>query len=102
MTTLTNEDYTKILQFYNIKIPDSTKKIQEMAEDILAKKLCRCIKKTTSGFSEPRSIGICTKSVFNRKGFTRGKFTCKGKPKAEFRKSKTSKTSKRKSKKNRK
>jgi len=99
MTTLTNEDYTKILQFYNIKIPDSTEKIQQMAEDIIAKKLCRCIKKSSSGFTEPRSIGICTKSIFNKKGFTRGKFTCKGKPKAEFRKTKTTKT---KSKKNRK
>jgi len=98
MSTLTNDDYVKILQFYNIKIPDSTEKIQQMAEDIIAKKLCRCIKKTSSGFTEPRSIGICTKSIFNNKGFTRGKFTCKGKPKAEFRKTKN----KRKSKKNRK
>jgi hypothetical protein len=29
--------------------------------------------------NESRAIGICTKTILNRKGLTRGKFNCKGK-----------------------
>ena len=50
-------------------------------------KLCRCIKKIAST-NESRSIGICTKSIFKNKGYTRGKFTCK-KRRLSFRKIKT-------------
>ena len=47
MTPLTLLDYKNILSFYNIPITSTMKKkkIQELAEDILARKLCRCIKK---------------------------------------------------------
>ena len=50
------------------------------AEKILSDKLCRCIKsvnKKGALDNEPRSIGICTKTIFNNKGLTRGKFKCK-------------------------
>jgi hypothetical protein len=70
MSKLTKNDYTKILEYY---------------EKILAGKLCRCIKKVDKT-NEGKSIGICTKTIFNRKGYTRGKFKCKGKSTVKFNK----------------
>ena len=46
------------------------------AEKMLVSKLCRCIKKVDK-VNEARAIGICTKTIINNKGFTRGQFTCK-------------------------
>ena len=81
---ITYKDYIKILEFYKIDIPKSKKLIQIEAEKILSEKLCRCIKKIDK--LETRSIGICTKSIFNKKGLTRGKFRCKDKRFVTFRK----------------
>lgn len=78
MTRLNNSDYIKILNYYNKPIPKSNKILKMSAEKILSLKLCRCIKKINTP-NEGHAIGICTKTIFNRKGFTRGKFTCKGK-----------------------
>ena len=75
---VTNSDYKKILEYYKIPIPKSNRLLKTKAEHILATKLCRCIKKVGLE-NESRSIGICTKSIFNRKGYTRGKFKCKSK-----------------------
>jgi hypothetical protein len=90
---ITNDDYTKILNYYKISIPKSKRLLKLQAEQILAEKLCRCIKKIEP-VNEARSIGICTKSIFNRKGFTRGKFECKKKRKVTFRKTNSTKTMK--------
>ena len=78
MTNLTNNDYKQILEFYKKSIPKSTRLLKIEAEKILASKLCKCIKKVDK-INETRSIGICTKTIINNKGFTRGKFTCKKK-----------------------
>lgn len=78
MSKLTKEDYIKILNFYKIPIPDSVTEIKEQAEKILAEKLCRCIKKVDIA-NEPKSIGVCSRTIFNRKGLKRGEFTCKKK-----------------------
>jgi len=78
MSTITNSDYIKILEYYNIKIPTSKRLLQKRAENIMANKLCKCIKKIDP-VNEAKSIGICTKSVINRKGFVCGKFQCKKK-----------------------
>ena len=76
---LTATDYKNVLQFYNTSIPKSKKLLKKEAEHILAEKLCTCIKKVGSSINEEsRAIGICTKTIFNRKGLTRGNFTCKG------------------------
>lgn len=77
-TSLTKKDYKQILDYYKIKIPSSIKLMRENADKILSEKLCRCIKKIDTVI-EAKSIGICTKNIFNRKGLTRGKFNCKGK-----------------------
>jgi len=74
---LSLEDYKNILRFYKIPIQGN---LQKKAEDILSLKLCRCIKKIGSlSNNEARAIGICSKTVLERKGLTRGKFKCKGK-----------------------
>lgn len=92
MGILTKNDYEKILNYYNITFSpsDSSKQIKNKAEEILAEKLCKCIKKvkdsTGTGNSdnnadESRAIGICNDTVFRRKGIKHSAFTCKKKPK---------------------
>ena len=89
---ITNKEYIKILEFYKIPVPGKKNLIQKEAENILSEKLCRCIKQID--VAEPRSIGICTKSIFNKKGLTRGKFKCKKKRFVTFRKTSSRKTRK--------
>jgi len=75
---LTQSDYKKILKYYKLTIPKNHKKTLKKAENIIAKKLCSCIKKVEPKFKkEAPAIGICTKSVIGRKGYKRGKFSCK-------------------------
>jgi hypothetical protein len=78
MSELTNNDYKQILEYYNKPIPKSTRLLKNNAQQILAEKLCRCIKKLEPK-NKARSIGICSKTIISRKGYTRGKFKCKGK-----------------------
>jgi hypothetical protein len=74
------KDYKNILDFYNIPKPKSNKQIKEKAEDIMATKLCRCIKKikegVNEGVNEGKAIAICSKSIFTKKGYKRGAFNC--------------------------
>ena len=81
---LTNKDYISILKYYNINIPKSKRLLKKHAEKIMAEKLCKCIKKINP-VNEGKSIGICTKTIFNRKGYTRGQFQCKKKRSVKFR-----------------
>lgn len=77
---LTKEDYIKILNFYNINYrKNNFNHIKRKAENILADKLCRCIKrvKTPNDKDENRAIGICKNSVLNKKNISAGKFSCK-------------------------
>lgn len=78
MSKLSNNDYKQILKYYNKNIPKSTIILKKKAEQILTTKLCRCIKKIDKQ-NEAKSIGICTKTIINNKGYTRGNFKCKGK-----------------------
>lgn len=81
---LTNKDYISILTYYNMAIPKSKRLLKKKAEQIMAEKLCKCIKKIDP-VNEGKSIGICTKTIFNRKGYTRGQFQCKKKQSVKFR-----------------
>jgi hypothetical protein len=90
MGILTKSDYEKILNYYNIpfSLSESSKQIKSKAEEILAQKLCKCIKKVKDSSSdidadasEARAIGICNDTVFRRKGLRHSAFTCKRKPK---------------------
>ena len=85
---LTNEDYVNILTFYKMNIPKSKRLLKKQAESIMSEKLCKCIKavqKKANKSLEGKSIGICTKTIFNNKGFTRGKFKCKKNKTVKFR-----------------
>ena len=95
MTELNNKDYQNIMEFYKKPIPKSKRLLKMDAEKILSEKLCRCIKKVDPKY-EARSIGICTKTVINDKGYTRGKFKCRGRPSVVLRKNKKNKTIRRK------
>ena len=90
MFHLTNNDYIKILKYYNINIPKKkiktkskkqiidNKKLKNIAEDILATKLCRCIKSVDpQKKDEKRAITVCTNSVFKKKGLSYQNFSCK-------------------------
>jgi inner membrane protein involved in colicin E2 resistance len=85
---LTNKDYVDILKFYKINIPKSKRLLKQQAEKIMAEKLCKCIKKIDLE-NESRSIGICTRTIFNSKGYTRGAFQCKKTQSVKFKHNKT-------------
>ena len=84
-TEVTNKDYISILNYYKINIPKSKRILKIKAEKIMAEKLCKCIKKIDP-VNEAKSIGICTKTIFNRKGYTREKFQCKSPRSVKFKK----------------
>ena len=60
---ITKTDYMKVLKYYKIDMPPTAtyKIVQEVAEDILATKLCRCIKKINP--SEKTSKFTCKKGA---------------------------------------
>ena len=77
---LTKNDYINILEFYNVKDISnlSYKEIKNKAEEIIALKLCSCIKKVDPKLqNESRAIAICTNNIVNRKGLKINRFTCK-------------------------
>ena len=88
---LTNKDYINILKYYKLNIPKSKKLLRKQAEKIMAEKLCKCIKKLDPN-EESKSIGICTNTIFGRKGYTRGVFQCDKKQSVKFRKTNKNKT----------
>jgi hypothetical protein len=82
LSKLTNKDYRVILNYYNVPITKSTSntKIKDLAEDILATKLCKCIKsvqKSTNDTTESRSIAICKDAVIKKKKLHIYNFSCK-------------------------
>jgi hypothetical protein len=93
MSSLSNKDYVSILKYYNINIPKNKKILKQTAEQIMADKLCKCIKKVDIN-NEPKSIGICTKTIFNNKGYSRGIFKCKTQRTVKFRRTNKNKTNK--------
>jgi len=85
---LTTNDYINVLKYYKQDIPSRNLSIKSRAEEILAQKLCKCIKKVDKrvGGNEKKAIAICSKGVFTRKGLSRGKFECKKKNRVTFKK----------------
>lgn len=88
---LSKEDYIQILNYYNIPIKNRTYSYaKKIAEKIIAKKVCSCIKKVPNANNpESRAIGICIYSVLQRKHLKINGFTCK--KKVMLKSSKTSK-----------
>lgn len=72
-------DYKKIVKYYNLN-KQKNKTYKETAEDILANKLCKCIKKakpSNSSDNENTAISICRKSIYKNRGIDFYKFKCK-------------------------
>ena len=80
---LTNKDYLDIMKFYKIDVSNMNKRqIKERAENILANKLCRCIKKVDPFIkNEQNTIALCRKTVLLNKNIINFGFRCKGKAK---------------------
>ena len=83
MNKLSKNDYITILKFYDLPIPNNNSLLIKNAENILATKLCRCIKKVKAKQNnkkdEKRPIAICKNSIFNKRNLKISKFTCKKK-----------------------
>jgi hypothetical protein len=81
MSRLYKNDYINILKYYNRDYSGkSVRQIKDMAEKILAEKLCKCIKKvnkTGKNINESRAIALCKTSVLHKKGIKNFNFTCK-------------------------
>jgi len=78
---LSPNDYISILKYYNIDIIGmKAKVIKQKAEDILAEKLCRCIKSVENNNSKKnnlKAIAVCKDSVLTKKNLKITKFKCK-------------------------
>jgi len=81
---LTRSDYMKILHHYQPKSRKrnsrrATKSVKERAHNILAGKLCRCIKANTrlTAANEGRRVAYCTRSIFSSRGLRPHGFRCK-------------------------
>lgn len=85
---LNKNDYLLLLKYYNVNSNGlSLSDIKNTAENILANKLCRCIKKVDNYYlkkniikKEKDIIGICKNSVITKKNLKINKFKCKNKP----------------------
>ncbi len=79
---LTKNEYIEILKYYQKDIPTNltVKELKDMAENLVAKKLCKCIKeinKDKHKDGENRSIAICKNAILLKKGITDSGFRCK-------------------------
>jgi hypothetical protein len=75
---LSSSDYKKIVNYYQIP-KQNDKTYKTLAEDMLADKLCKCIKSVTnkSGLNEKSAIGICRDSIFKKRNIDFYTFGCK-------------------------
>ena len=78
---LSSTDYRKIAHFYQIPKPNN-KSYKEISEDVLASKLCKCIKKvrTSRQVDESAAIGVCRDSIFKNRNIDFYNFKCKKAP----------------------
>ena len=79
---LTKNEYLEILKYYQKDVPSNItiKELKELTENLVAKKLCKCIKeinKEKHKDGEKRSIGICKNSILLKKGISDSGFRCK-------------------------
>jgi hypothetical protein len=85
--TMTKTDYEKILSYYKIPYENlSSRELKQTAEDILATKLCKCIKAVEKKTGTQNAIALCTTSVFGKKGLKYFDMSCKGRAQLQSRK----------------
>jgi len=86
-STMTKSDYQKILSYYKLPFDNLTaRELQQTAEDILATKLCKCIKAVEKKVGTKNAIALCTSSVFGKKGLKYFDMSCKGRAQLQSRK----------------
>jgi hypothetical protein len=84
---MTRTDYEKILSYYKVPFDKlSHHELQKKAEDILATKLCKCIKAVEKKVGTQNAIALCTASVFRKKGLKYFDMSCKGRSQLQSRK----------------
>jgi hypothetical protein len=85
--TMTKTDYEKILSYYKLPFEHlSNRELKQTAEDILATKLCKCIQAVEKKVGTQNAIGLCTASVFRKKGLKYFDMSCKGRAQLQPRK----------------
>jgi hypothetical protein len=78
-SAMTKSDYEKILSYYKLPFANlSSNEIKRKAEDILATKLCKCIKSVEKKTGTQNAISLCTTSVFGKKGLKYFGMSCNG------------------------
>lgn len=88
---LTNKDYKKIIEYYKLNKPKN-KSFKEVAEDTLAGKLCRCIKKVKNDkINEKTAIALCRDTIFKKRNIDFYNFKCKEKQQLVHKKKQTKK-----------
>lgn len=76
--TMTKTDYANILTYYKIPFANlSNRELKDKAEEILATKLCKCIKAVEKKAGTKNAIALCTTSVFGKKGLKYFDMSCK-------------------------
>ena len=82
METMSDTDYKAVLRFYDIKETSlSPSQRKTKAEELLATKLCRCIKKVEARVSDrSQSFAVCSDSVLSKKGLTMSRVSCSKTP----------------------
>ena len=81
---LSKKDYIKILEYYKVDHKTyGNNELKKKAEQLLANKLCRCIKKVKKNKKKRKtkreSIAICRSSVLRKKNLRIFASTCKKK-----------------------
>lgn len=78
MESITAEEYNAVLRYYDIDATGlNSKERRRRAEDMLATKLCRCIKKVEDKVEEKsKAIAACTNAVISKKGLKISGFKC--------------------------
>ena len=79
---LNRNDYLEILKYYKIHFDEEIKTniLKKKVENIIANKLCRCIKKVNDRILyQDYSIAICNNSVIKKKNLKIYGFNCKKK-----------------------
>ncbi len=88
---LNSNDYKKIVNYYNIQNDKQTSN-KILAENILASKLCKCIKRVDNKrINEKSAIAICRKSIFKNRNIDFYNFKFKKSPKFVSKKGTTKK-----------
>ena len=79
---LYKKDYENILNYYNESFnqDNTVKELKKKVENIIANKLCRCIKKVNNRIKDnDYTIAICKNSVLKKKNLKIKGFNCKKK-----------------------